>query len=93
MDARELMEWEAYYRLEPFGSMVQRKGHALTASTIANAHRRKGVRAFGPELFMPDFSEDRPAREQSTEEQLEMVEALNIALKGRDLRKKKRTNG
>ncbi len=87
------MEWEIYYQLEPFGSMVQRRGHALTASTIANAHRKKGARPFGPDLFMPDFSEERPAREQTPEDQLAIVEALNVALKGRDLRKKKGNNG
>lgn len=69
--------------------MVQRRGHALTASTIANAHRKKGVRAFDPAVFMPDFSKERPARDQTTEEQISIVEALNISLKGRDLRKNK----
>ncbi len=69
--------------------MVQRRGHALTASTIANAHRKKGARPFGLSDFMPDFSKETPVREQSTEEQISIVEALNIALKGRDLRKDK----
>jgi len=73
--------------------MVQRRGHALTASTIANANRKKGVRAFGPEVFMPDFSKERPSRDQTTEEQISIVEALNISLKGRDLRKNKVKNG
>lgn len=73
--------------------MVQRRGHALTASTIANAHRRKGVRAFGPDQFMPDFSKERPVHDQTTEEQISIVEALNTALKGRDLRKNKVNNG
>ena len=68
--------------------MVNRKGHALTASTIANTHRKKGVRPFAPELFMPDFTEERPAREQTTEDQIAIMEALTLAHKGRDLRKK-----
>lgn len=87
VDARELMEWEAYNRLEPFGSMVNRRGHALTATLLANAHKKKGARDFTVRDFMPDFSADVPPR-QSVGDQLKIVEALNVALKGRDFRKK-----
>ncbi len=88
MSALELVEWHAYYRLEPFGSLVHRKGHALTASVVANANRKKGARPFKVGDFMHDFDSTKPAPlAQPASEQIAIAEALNKAWGGKDLRK------
>lgn len=35
MDYSELMEWVAYYKIEPWGSDVEAQRHAMTAYTTA----------------------------------------------------------
>jgi hypothetical protein len=64
ISAPELIEWMQYYRLEPFGSEANFMGHAITASTIANANRGKG-KTFTLKDFMPDFmpKEKKSAKE------------------------------
>ena len=54
-DARELAEWQAFYRLEPWGSGEDEFRAAMIASTIANGQRKKGQRAFKPKDFMRRF--------------------------------------
>ena len=89
ISAPELAEWWAFYRLEPFGAKVNRKGHALTAMVVANANRKKGAKPFKESDFMHDFVEIRgPRRPQTWQEQLAIVEQLNKQMGGKDLRKK-----
>jgi len=61
VDSRELAEWRAYERLEPFGEWRADYRAAIVASVMANAFRGKESRAFTPEDFMPKFGE--PKRE------------------------------
>ena len=35
----ELTEWQAYYQLEPFGSLVDDERHGVAVSTLANINR------------------------------------------------------
>ena len=60
MSSRELSEWMAYDRIEPFGNQWQQTG--MIASTIANVHRDSKKRAspFQPEDFMPQLLEEEP---------------------------------
>ena len=85
MPARLWREWIAYSNLEPFGETRADLRAGIVAATVANANRdaKKRKRPFGPEDFMPKFEPKAP---QSTEEQLQIVEMLNAALGGVDLR-------
>lgn len=88
--SRELTEWMAYAGLEPWGEERADLRMAIIASTIANANRdpKKRRKPFKPEDFLPKF--DRSQREpQSWQEQLKIVELLNVAFGGRDLRQSK----
>lgn len=86
ISSRELAEWMAYYRIEPWGEERDDLRAGIVASTVANTARdpRKRPRPFRPRDFMPDFG--RP--EQTWQEQLQLVEMFNRAFGGRDLRKK-----
>lgn len=53
MASKQLSEWMAFYRLEPFGFEAEMYGHAITSSTIANVNRKKGRKAFSPLDFLP----------------------------------------
>ena len=50
---RELYEWMAFYRIEPFGEERADLRAGIVASVLANANRRKGAKAFMPRDFMP----------------------------------------
>lgn len=65
---REFVQWQAYYRLEPFGEERADLRNAIVACVIANAHRGKG-RSFRVRDFMPTF--DR--RPQQTPQEMETV--------------------
>lgn len=86
MPASAWWEWVAFSKLEPFGSEAAFLRAGIVASTIANANRnpKKRSRPYTPKDFMPKFGE-RP-RVQSQEEQLRIVEMLNEAFGGQDLR-------
>jgi hypothetical protein len=40
----ELTEWQAYYKLEPFGSLVDDERHGVAVSTLANINRDSKAR-------------------------------------------------
>jgi hypothetical protein len=88
ISSRELAEWQAYFRLEPFGEERADLRAAIIAATVANTARdpKRRRRPFRPEEFMPRFGRER--LRQTWQEQLAIVEMLNVALGGHDLRKK-----
>ena len=73
----------AFFSIEPFGTEVDFLGHAITASTIANANRdpKKG-KAYKPGDFMPEFDK----RPQTVDQMLQIAQALTIAHGGEDKR-------
>lgn len=85
MSSRELMEWMAYARIEPFGSEANFIGHAITAQTVANVNRPKGKKAYKLEDFMPRFERE----EQSVDQMLQVAQMLTIGLGGEDRRSNK----
>ena len=93
-DSRELAEWLAYAQLEPFGEPRADLRAGIVASTIANTHRDPKVRKrpFEPQEFVPDFAEQWRQAHRPPEpphiKMLRMVEMLNEAFGGQDLRKK-----
>jgi hypothetical protein len=86
MPAQELVEWAAFYELEPFGEWRADWRMAMQASLLANIHRDRDKH---PELytvadFMPQFGvEDTP---KTPEDMLATVVALNALFGGQDLR-------
>lgn len=88
MSSREFTEWQKFAEVEPFGEERADLRAAIIASTIANVHRGKG-RALKAKDFMPKFERE----EKSWQHQLQIVEALNTAFGGLDLRPQKVANG
>lgn len=88
MSSREFAEWMALYDLELFGDKRADLRAAIVASTVANVNRdpKKRRKAYSPEDFMPKF--ERKRKRSSWQAQLQMVEMLNAAFGGRDMRKK-----
>lgn len=90
MDSRELAEWQAYAQLDPFGNARGDLRAGIVASTFANAHRdqKKRKKPFTAQEFMPEFAQAKRQPQQTWQEQLAIVEMLNKALGGKDLRAK-----
>lgn len=84
--AQELTDWAAYEQLT--GPLdLRNRGDlqaAIIASTVANAMRSKG-RAFKPKDFLPDWA-PKQREPQSWQTQLALVEGINRAFGGKDLR-------
>ena len=72
----------AYCTLAPFGEDTVYIGQAITASTIANANRRKGTRPAKVDDYMPKFEK----KAQTPEEMIQIAEMMTIGLGGQDLR-------
>lgn len=64
------MEWQAFYRMEPWGTEPADKRAAIVASTIANIHRGRGKPAYKLDHFMPQY---RARKQQSWQEQLNIA--------------------
>lgn len=85
MTSGEFQDWKAFYLLEPFGSNREDHRFGVVAATIANVHRtKKSAKSYQPVDFFPEFA----PRRQDWQTQLAIVEMLNVAFGGRDLRKK-----
>lgn len=74
MTSRQFAEWQAYYRLEPWGEERADLRSGIIAATFANAHRAKGAKPAKAEDFMPDFDGRRKQRN--------MMEAFRLATSG-----------
>jgi hypothetical protein len=44
MDSAEFTEWQAFYRLEPFGDLVADERHGVAVSVLANINRDRSAR-------------------------------------------------
>lgn len=81
----EFNGWLAYDRLDPIRPNWARL-FGTVAATIANVNRpKKSSKPYGWKDFFPEFKQ-RTFQDQT--EQLAIVEALNAAFGGKDLRKK-----
>lgn len=69
MDAREEMEWIAFWRLEPFGPTAADYRAGVIAATIANVHRGRGQQARQPSDFFP--TGDKPSGTMMSPEALQ----------------------
>lgn len=80
---RELTEWMAEYRRDPWGSWRDNMHAAMTASLIANAFRGSDTRPFTCEDFMltdPETAEKRKA-ERVARNNSALIAALNTIAK------------
>lgn len=59
IDAREFMEWAAYYQTDPWGGERGDLQAAIVASTIANVHRDPKKPAFKLDNFLLKFGQVR----------------------------------
>lgn len=66
LDARELTEWMAFFKLEPWGADVEDWRAALVAATVANTARDRRRAPFRVADFMPR----REASRQQTDEEI-----------------------
>lgn len=82
MSSREFAEWGEFAKLEPFGEVRADVRSAMICKVIADVNRGKGVKPYKVSDFMPRFEPES----QSEEEMLQMVQTLNVALGGEDLR-------
>lgn len=69
ISSREYAEWQAFYNIEPFGSMVEDIRAANIACTVANFLRDPKSRQYRIEEFMVA----REQKEEMTEEQMKTV--------------------
>ena len=78
ISSRDLAEWMAFSRLEPWGEERADLRMGIIASTIANANRGKGQKPYKVQDFLPSF-------EQETEEaaQARLMAKAMSALGGR----------
>jgi len=93
MSSRELSEWMAFAREEPIGEHRADLRTGILASLIANANRdpKKRHKPFTASDFMPEFW-DRGGAEQDWTDQLMIIETLNMAFGGQDLRPDRRSS-
>ena len=73
IDSAELVEWQAYYNLEPWGEQKADIRTGIIASTIANVNRGKNTKAFSHEDFVLKSRQEleheaRQKKKQSTEQ-------------------------
>jgi len=98
--ALELVEWQEYARLEPFGEWRADARAGIIASAAANSGkmvtaalaRKRSVKLTQPADFMPKFSippeaETDEERKPRWQDMLQIVEMLNAAFGGQDLRR------
>lgn len=91
MPSSLLTEWLAYDQIDPLGSGRIDAGFGLVAATVVNVNRKKGRRAVKPiEMYPPwdkEYAKRHPAK-QTWQDQLLIVEMMNMAMGGKDLRDK-----
>jgi hypothetical protein len=72
LNTRQILEWIAYFGLEPFGQVAEEFRAGRIASVIANTHLRKGAHPFDETDFVPAsyrVRRRRPGESQTVEEQ------------------------
>lgn len=84
MDSLEMQEWLEYSKVEPLEYRADLRAGTICA-VIANVNRGKGKKAYKPADFMPETVKKKP---QTWKHQKSIVEVLNTAFGGKDLRKK-----
>jgi hypothetical protein len=63
--AAQMAEWEAFWRIDPWGEERADLRAGIVASTVANANRGSKTKAFRPVDFMPYADRTAQARADS----------------------------
>lgn len=83
IDSEELIEWQAFYRLNPFGLDRGDLQASIVASTIANVNRDAKSKPYGASDFMPVFGETKEQKRPINDELiLAQVQLINARLGG-----------
>ena len=83
LDPLELVEWEAFYNIDPFGSEREDWRFGVIASVLCNIHKEKNAPPFKPTDFMLSVAQSEPGEEeQAPEEQFAIAKMLQQALGG-----------
>jgi predicted HD phosphohydrolase len=80
MPASEFFEFWLFYNMEPFG---ERRGDIQAgriSKTVADTFRDPNRKPYELDMFMPKFF-DEPVRQQTPEEQLAIIYAIQAAQK------------
>lgn len=85
MTAYEFYEWQLFSIVEPFGSWYENHRFGTIAAQIINVNLKKGKKPLQSTDFFPSFAK-RFNSVQTWQEQLTIVEMLNQAFGGKDLR-------
>ena len=67
---KEYREWQAYFKINPFGEYRDDLNSAIVASTIANVNRGKHSPPYKPKDFMPKFNKKS---KQMTDDEIKAV--------------------
>lgn len=62
ISSRELSEWMAYYRLEPFGQERDNLHAGMMAAAVYNVNRAKNQQAIGAEEFLINLQPEEEAK-------------------------------
>ncbi len=90
IDSRELTEWMAYYRLEPFGADRLELMIAQLTAIVVNALRSKGTSPRKPEDFIPKFAEDSDdAEEARVQKMIFHMKQVTEVMRAKETRTKK----
>jgi len=82
-DSRELAEWEAYERLEPFGEQRADWRIAQVACILANVNRKKGAPAFKVDDFMLKTGAAPKTQQVSATDLAQQLKGITRAMGGR----------
>lgn len=74
MEAHELVEWMAYFSIEPWGQVQADFRAGVIAATMANVMGSTKGRSVQPGDFFPLY--DDPKEPQTPEQQMQMLKAM-----------------
>lgn len=90
VSSKEMTQWLAFYRLEPFGRYFDDYGAGVVASTIANVNRSRNSGAFKPTDFTPNWGEGDTDNTDKRQPISEMRDVLMSFVSSKPKRNKKR---
>lgn len=79
LDSRQLADWMAYYRLEPYGERAADLRHGIQTAAVINRWRNKHERTYEPQ----EFTLTPPAPPEQPDEQtlLDKIKAVFIGVR------------
>ena len=81
LTSKQYGDWEAFYRVSPFGDRRADRRAAGVMAMVANRHRGPKEKPYQVEAFMP-FEPETPQPEQTEEEISQQLKAAFSSLKG-----------